>query len=127
MLSLHQPNQNLPTGKVSICFLVGLLVIGITIFTILNSRDSTESISEEERLQVLDAKHRDGKELSEKEFKTYCDLLERIWKKHFPACYCKDGIENPTPGIDWANAPKSPEDLGSGWVDVTDPRIRENS
>ncbi|MBK8397725.1 MAG: hypothetical protein IPL26_21130 [Leptospiraceae bacterium] len=127
MLSLLQPNHNLPTGKIFAFLLIGLFNIGIAIVTIQNSRDAIDRVSDEEKLQVLDSKYRDGKALTENEFKTYCELLEKIWKKHLPACYCKDGIENPTPGIDWTNPPKSPEDLGSAWIDATDPRMKENS
>ncbi len=116
MLSLQQPNQNLPTGKAFAFLLTGLFIIGITIVTIQNSRDSIHHLSDEEKLQVLDTKYREGKELTENEFKKYCELLEKIWKKHLPDCYCKDGIENPTPGIDWTNPPKSPEDLNSDWT-----------
>lgn len=131
MLSLHptnlQPNQNLPTGKAFAFLLIGLFIIGIVIVTIQNSRDAIHRDSDEEKLQVLDEKYRAGDKLSDTEFKTYCDLLEKIWKKHLPACYCRDGIDNPTPGIDWTNAPKSPESLGSAWIDVTDTRMKENS
>lgn len=123
MLSLQQPNHNLPTGKIFAYILIGLFIIGITIVTIQNSRDAIHRVSDEETLQVLDTKYREGKELSENEFKTYCDLLEKIWKKHLPACYCKDGIDNQTPGIDWTNPPKSPEDLGEDWEIFIHPKI----
>ena len=68
-----------------------------------------------------------GKTLTNEEFDLYCQLLEKIWKKHLKACYCKDGIKNPTHGIDWTNAPSSPESLGSDWIDVTHPIAREKS
>jgi hypothetical protein len=127
MLSLQQPNQNLPTGKAFAFLLIGLFIIGITILTIQNSRDAIQHDSDEEKLQVLDTKYRGGKELTESEFKKYCELLEKIWKKHLPACYCKDGIENQTSGIDWTNPPKSPEDLSSDWTETTHPRQKKNS
>jgi hypothetical protein len=122
MLSLQQsslkPNKNLPKGRIFSFVVIGVIIIGIVILTILNSLNQ-----EEERLQILDAKYRNGQELSESEFKTYCELLEKIWKMHLPVCYCKDGIEKPTPGIEWTNPPKSPEDLGEDWEILVNPKV----
>jgi hypothetical protein len=106
---------------------VSSLLIGISVvlsqFVFYDSNyEETEKV-----LQKLDSDYKIGKTLTNKEFALYCQLLEKIWKKHLKACYCKDGIKNPTPGIDWTNPPSSPEGLDSDWVDVTHPIAKEKS
>lgn len=123
---MSEPRTLPKKSMVGIIF-VSFLIIGIS--AILSKFVFYDSNSEEAEklLQKLDSDYKIGKALTNKEFTLYCQLLEKIWKKHLKACYCKDGIKNPTPGIDWTNPPSSPESLGIDWIDVTHPIAKEKS
>ena len=128
-LDSRTPSQTrtLPNKSKSRFIFIASLLIGISAVIPLFVFYDSNSEEAEKLLQKLDNDYRIGKALTNKEFELYCQLLEKIWKKHLKACYCKDGIKNPTHGIDWTNAPSSPESLGSDWIDVTHPIAREKS
>ncbi len=94
----EQDTITVPKKSSTSIIFVSSLIIGISI--VLSQFVFYDSNFEESEklLQKLDSDYKIGKTLTNKEFDLYCQLLEKIWKKHLKACYCKDGIKNPTPG-----------------------------